>query len=102
MDTTPIHPANHRLRLRGRARRPAVVGLAGLVALSLAACAGESGDSGDAADYPDQEITFVVPFAAGGPTDTVTRLISEPMAEDLGQQIVVQNVEGAGGTVAAG
>jgi len=44
----------------------------------------------------------VVPFSAGGPTDTVTRLISEPMAEELGQQIVVQNVEGAGGTVAAG
>ena len=44
----------------------------------------------------------MVPFAAGGPTDTVTRLISEPMSEELGQQIVVQNVEGAGGTVAAG
>jgi len=44
----------------------------------------------------------VVPFAAGGPTDTVTRLIAEPMSEELGQQIVVQNVEGAGGTVAAG
>ena len=44
----------------------------------------------------------MVPFAAGGPTDTVTRLIAEPMAEELGQQIVVQNVEGAGGTVAAG
>ena len=52
--------------------------------------------------YPDGEITFVVPFSAGGPTDTVTRLIAEPMSEELGQQIVVQNVEGAGGTVAAG
>jgi len=44
----------------------------------------------------------VVPFSAGGPTDTVTRLIAEPMSAELGQQIVVQNVEGAGGTVAAG
>jgi tripartite-type tricarboxylate transporter receptor subunit TctC len=43
-----------------------------------------------------------VPFAAGGPTDTVTRLIAEPMSETLGQQIVVQNVAGAGGTLAAG
>ena len=43
-----------------------------------------------------------MPFAAGGPTDTVTRLIAEPMSEELGQQIMVQNVEGAGGTVAAG
>ena len=51
--------------------------------------------------YPESEITIVVPFSAGGPTDTVTRLIAEPMAEELGVQIVVQNVTGAGGTVAA-
>jgi tripartite-type tricarboxylate transporter receptor subunit TctC len=44
----------------------------------------------------------VVPFSAGGPTDTVTRLIAEPMSEELGGTIVVQNVEGAGGTIAAG
>ena len=44
----------------------------------------------------------MVPFASGGPTDTVTRLIAEPMSEELGQQVVVQNVEGAGGTIAAG
>jgi tripartite-type tricarboxylate transporter receptor subunit TctC len=43
-----------------------------------------------------------VPFAAGGPTDTVTRLIAEPMGAELGTTIVVQNVAGAGGTVAAG
>src|SRR5215211_5999106 len=52
--------------------------------------------------YPDREITFIVPFAAGGPTDTVTRLVAEPMSAKLGQQILVRNVEGAGGTVAAG
>jgi tripartite-type tricarboxylate transporter receptor subunit TctC len=98
MDTTSFHHDNHRVRLRGGARSPVVV-LAGLAVLSSAAC---GGGSGEATDYPDQEITFVVPFSAGGPTDTVTRLISEPMAEELGQQIVVQNVEGAGGTVAAG
>lgn len=45
---------------------------------------------------------MVVPFAAGGPTDTVTRLIAEPMSKSLGQQIVVQNVAGAGGTLGAG
>jgi tripartite-type tricarboxylate transporter receptor subunit TctC len=43
----------------------------------------------------------IVPIAEGGPTDTVTRLIAEPMAAELGGEIVVQNVEGAGGTVAA-
>ena len=55
-----------------------------------------------AQDYPNRPITIVVPFAAGGPTDTVTRLIAEPMSATLGQQIVVQNVTGAGGTLAAG
>ena len=53
-------------------------------------------------DYPNRSITIVVPFAAGGPTDTVTRLIAEPMSAALGQQVVVQNVAGAGGTLAAG
>ena len=51
---------------------------------------------------PTGPVTFVVPFAAGGPTDTVTRLVAEPMSATLGQQVVVQNVAGAGGTLAAG
>jgi tripartite-type tricarboxylate transporter receptor subunit TctC len=54
-----------------------------------------------AADYPTRPITMVVPFAAGGPTDTVTRLVAESMGKDLGQQIVVENVGGAGGTLGA-
>jgi tripartite-type tricarboxylate transporter receptor subunit TctC len=73
----------------------------------LGACGDESspgggGGGGDAGGYPERSITVVVPFAAGGPTDTLTRLIAKPMSKTLGQQIVVQNVEGAGGTVAAG
>lgn len=86
-------------------RKPAVRLFAAVAAVSLvAACAddGDSGSGGDGAGYPDQNITFVVPFSAGGPTDTVTRLIAEPMSEELGVQIVVQNVEGAGGTVGSG
>jgi len=76
--------------------------LAGVLAIA-GACGGDDGGGGDAAEeYPTRQITFVVPFAAGGPTDTVTRLVAEPMSEVLGQRIVVQNVEGAGGTVAAG
>ncbi len=59
-------------------------------------------DGGAAVDYPTGPVTIVVPFSAGGPTDTVTRLVAEPMSAILGQQVVVQNVEGAGGTVAAG
>lgn len=66
-------------------------------AAAFAASAGTAG----AQTYPERAITIVVPFAAGGPTDTVTRLIAEPMAAALGTEIVIQNVTGAGGTVAA-
>ena len=82
-------------RYAGTRRRRLGVPLAA-IALILAAC--QFGAGG----YPDREITIVVPFAEGGPTDTVTRLIAEPMAQELGAEIIVSNVEGAGGTVAAG
>lgn len=58
--------------------------------------------SARAQDYPTKPITIVVPFSAGGPTDTVTRLVGQAMSVDLGQQILVQNVGGAGGTLGAG
>ncbi|MDW8397545.1 MAG: tripartite tricarboxylate transporter substrate binding protein BugD [Acetobacteraceae bacterium] len=51
--------------------------------------------------FPTQPITMVIPFAAGGPTDTVGRLIAEAMARDLGQSVIVVNVGGAGGTLGA-
>ncbi len=51
--------------------------------------------------YPERQITMVVPFSAGGPTDTVARLVAEAMSKDLGQQIIVENVGGAGGTLGA-
>ena len=54
-----------------------------------------------AQQYPTKLITLIVPFAAGGPTDTVTRLIAGPMSKTLGQQVIVENVGGAGGTIAA-
>lgn len=50
------------------------------------------------AAYPDKPITLIVPFAAGGPTDTIARVVSEHMAKTLGQTIVIENVTGAGGT----
>lgn len=55
----------------------------------------------NAADYPNKVITMLVPFAAGGPTDTVARLIGGPMTKVLKQQVIVENVGGAGGTIAA-
>ncbi|GLS80362.1 Bug family tripartite tricarboxylate transporter substrate binding protein [Paracoccus marinus] len=54
-----------------------------------------------AADYPDRAITLVIPFAAGGSTDVVGRIVAERMSADLGQQVVVQNVGGAGGSLGA-
>jgi putative tricarboxylic transport membrane protein len=49
-------------------------------------------------DYPDRPVTMIVPFAAGGPTDTIARIIGEHMGKTLGQAVVVENVAGAGGT----
>jgi tripartite-type tricarboxylate transporter receptor subunit TctC len=54
-----------------------------------------------AQDYPTNPVTVIVPFAAGGPTDTVTRLVAESMSKTLGQQVIVENVGGAGGTLGA-
>jgi tripartite-type tricarboxylate transporter receptor subunit TctC len=54
-----------------------------------------------AQNYPNKVITMVVPFTAGGPTDTVARLISAPMSKSLNTQVIVENVGGAGGTIGA-
>ena len=54
-----------------------------------------------AQDYPTKTITMVVPFAAGGPTDTVARLVAQSMGIKLKQTIIVENVGGAGGTIGA-
>ncbi|WP_424812805.1 tripartite tricarboxylate transporter substrate binding protein BugD [Roseococcus sp. YIM B11640] len=54
-----------------------------------------------AQSYPSRPITVIVPFAAGGPTDTVARLVAEAMGRDLSGSVVVENVGGAGGTLGA-
>lgn len=51
--------------------------------------------------FPERQVTLVVPFAAGGSTDVVARIIAQKMSEDLGQQVIVQNVAGAGGNLGA-
>src|SRR5262245_64438266 len=55
-----------------------------------------------AQEFPTRFITIVAPFQAGGPSDTVARLIAVPMSKILGQQVVVENLTGAGGTIGAG
>lgn len=51
--------------------------------------------------FPDKPVTLVIPFAAGGSTDVVGRIVAEKMGENLGQQVVVENVGGAGGSLGA-
>ena len=50
--------------------------------------------------WPAKPITMIVPFAAGGPTDLLARIIGERMGKELGQQFIIENVTGAAGTIA--
>ena len=52
--------------------------------------------------YPSKPISMIVPFAAGGPTDVMARILGERMAKELGQQFIIDNVAGAAGTIAMG
>jgi tripartite-type tricarboxylate transporter receptor subunit TctC len=62
--------------------------LAGLVGLTASAAA---------QNYPTRPVTMIIPFAAGGPTDVLGRIVGQRMSEILGQQVVIENVGGAGG-----
>src|ERR1019366_9374745 len=52
--------------------------------------------------YPTHPITMIVPFSAGGPTDTIARIMAERLTRALGQTVVVENITGAGGSIAVG
>jgi tripartite-type tricarboxylate transporter receptor subunit TctC len=67
-------------------------------ALAALACV----DPALAESYPNKPITFVVPFAAGGPLDSLARAVAEPMSADLGQPIIIENVAGGAGSVGVG
>src|SRR5215211_5451610 len=73
--------------------------------LSLAASAGSLSAFSRGAGaqvYPSRPITLIVPFAAGGPTDTIARIVTEGMRASLGQPIIIENVGGADGSIAVG
>ncbi|MEI6738521.1 MAG: tripartite tricarboxylate transporter substrate-binding protein, partial [Pseudomonadota bacterium] len=54
------------------------------------------------AAYPEKPVTMIVPFPAGGPTDTVARSIAQVMSKSLGQPVLIENIGGAGGTIGVG
>jgi len=70
-------------------------------ATGLLAAFGLAASPAQAQTYPNRAINMIVPFAAGGPTDIVARIVSDHMSKTLGQQIVIENSVGAGGTTAS-
>jgi tripartite-type tricarboxylate transporter receptor subunit TctC len=86
------HRTDNSTRLHSKHHISALLGLLALGLVSAPAIA--------QSDYPTRAITLIVPFAAGGPTDVVARIVNSHMSRTLGQPIVVENIVGAGGTTA--
>jgi tripartite-type tricarboxylate transporter receptor subunit TctC len=82
--------------IRSFGRRAALIGAAAALLLPVARPATAQDK------FPEKPVTLVVPFAAGGPSDAIARLVAQSMSVTLGQQILIENIAGAGGTVAAG
>ena len=74
-------------------RKTILAALAALLAL---------GGTARAENFPSHPITIVVPFSAGGPTDTMARILADRMKTTLGQAILIENVTGAGGSLGVG
>lgn len=79
------------------ARRRVAAAIAAIVAFPMLLSGSAAGQL--PSGYPSRPIKLIVPFAKGGPTDVVARLISEEMTKSLGQPVVVENIVGAGGTI---
>ena len=69
-------------------------------ARALARSIAAASSTASAQDYPTRPITLVVPYAAGGGNDVMARIVAEKMSRTLGQQIVIENNGGAGGSIA--
>jgi tripartite-type tricarboxylate transporter receptor subunit TctC len=86
------------MRALGSWVRLSAVG-AGLVCAVLAIGLSFAGESRAADNYPDHKIRLIVPFAAGGPTDVIARMVAEQLSNAWGQQLYVENMPGAGGNL---
>ena len=75
-------------------------GMRALVGLALAMVAIASG-AAEKSDFPNRPIRVIVPFAPGGSVDISSRIVAAPLSEILGQQVIVDNRAGGGGTVCA-
>ena len=73
-------------------RRRALLKIASIPAVAWPAAA-------KAQSFPSRPVTIIVPFSAGGPLDTLCRILAEPMQASLGQSVVVEAVTGAGGSI---
>src|ERR1700722_9343572 len=82
-------------------RRAEETAMRKVIALALAVFAAGVLNA-QAQSYPSHVITVIVPYPAGGPTDTIARLLAERMQSALGQTIIVENVSGAGGAIGVG
>ena len=67
--------------------------------LAIAVAPAQAQTSGN---FPNRHVTMIVPYPPGGPTDTYARLVAEAMSRNLGQQVIVENIGGAGGTIGTG
>jgi tripartite-type tricarboxylate transporter receptor subunit TctC len=77
--------------------RSALIGVISVVFLQAGAGAPAAAQS-----YPSRSITMVVPYPAGGPTDTLARIMADPLKAALGQSVIIENVTGAGGSIGTG
>jgi len=73
----------------------------GGLSAALLACASDAYAEEDAAQFPSRHITVIVPFAAGGPTDSIARVVAAGLGEALGKQVIVENLPGASTSIAA-